>query len=123
MRALVTGANGFVGSHLLRHLLAAGDDVLGAFLPLPGRGFERIDGCQYVKCDVTDYEAVGRMVAEFRPDAIYHLAGIAFVPEAENNFSRALLVNVGGVHVVRACHVLQLGDDLPSSSAEVRAVG
>ena len=29
MKALITGANGFVGRHLTRHLLGCGDDVVG----------------------------------------------------------------------------------------------
>jgi nucleoside-diphosphate-sugar epimerase len=33
-RALVTGANGFIGSHLTRHLAAAGADVVRALRPL-----------------------------------------------------------------------------------------
>ena len=122
MRALVTGASGFVGTHLVRHLLEEGDHVLGTYIPIMGQEpFARVEGCEYTRCDISDYEAVAKIVSAFRPDAVYHLAGLAFVPEAEENFNRTLLINVGGVsNVVRACHVLQLGTTmLFVSSAEV----
>ncbi len=61
MRALVTGASGFVGRHLVDHLRADGDDVIGLDL---GRG-----------PDLRDHDAWRKVVAEAEPDVIYHLAG------------------------------------------------
>jgi GDP-4-dehydro-6-deoxy-D-mannose reductase len=125
MRVLVTGANGFVGRHLVRHLADCGDAVLGIDL----------EGCSYdpsviskdgeiggtVALDILDAEKCGRLISEFKPEAIYHLAGIAFVPEAENNFDQTLLVNVGGTNnIIRPCHLLQLSTTFVYiSSAEV----
>jgi GDP-4-dehydro-6-deoxy-D-mannose reductase len=58
--------------------------------------------------DITDSEAVVRLVHRFRPDLVFHLAGIAFVPEAEASFERALKMNVLGVQVLcSACHSLE----------------
>lgn len=61
MRALVTGASGFVGPHLIDHLRGKGDDVLGLDL---GRG-----------PDLRDRRAWLDVVSETGPDVIYHLAG------------------------------------------------
>lgn len=70
VRVLVTGAAGFVGGHLLHHLASCGDDVVGVdrgpFGDMPG-------------VDITDAEAVAKVIAEVRPTAIYHLAGWADV--------------------------------------------
>ena len=66
MRALVTGAGGFVGVHLVRHLEDQGDDVIQ---------LERnIDGI-----DITDADALTDAVVAAKPEAVYHLAGAADV--------------------------------------------
>jgi GDP-4-dehydro-6-deoxy-D-mannose reductase len=62
MRALVTGASGFVGQHLVEHLRAAGDEVFGV---------DRAHG----GVDVTDRDAVHDVLAEVEPSVVYHLAG------------------------------------------------
>ena len=106
MRAMVTGACGFVGDYLVRHLVDCDDEVFAAVFkyqtgkrlyPIPPRPL-----------DVCDSEACVRAISEFRPEVIYHLAGISFVPEAENDFDRALLVNVGAVNnIYRVCHLMK----------------
>jgi len=126
MRALVTGAGGFVGRHLVCHLAECGDEVLGVDLQNPrnlveGLSPELQKSVSSITLDISDFEKCSRVISEFKPDIIYHLAGIAFVPEAENNFDRALLVNVGGTNnIIRTCHLLQLGTTIVYiSSAEV----
>ena len=61
MRALVTGAAGFVGRHLCAHLLAEGDTVVGV---------DRADGP-----DLLDAAAVDALLADIAPDVVYHLGG------------------------------------------------
>lgn len=117
MRVLVTGACGFVGGYLIEHLRECGDEVLAGVID----SVQKKLPCETVKFDVTDMEACGRIINMFKPELIYHLAGIAFVPEAENNFDRALKVNVGGTNnIFRTCHLLQLKTTvLLVSSAEI----
>ncbi len=62
MRALVTGADGFVGRHLVHHLSEKGDDVDGA---------DRADG----GLDITCADDVAALLARVRPEVVYHLAG------------------------------------------------
>lgn len=82
-RALVTGAAGFVGSHLARDLLDNGFDVTAVGRP---------------SGDVTDPQAMRALVAEARPTHLFHLAGIR-----EGRFDDLLLVNVcGTVNVLEA---------------------
>ena len=61
MRALVSGAGGFVGPHLIRFLRAAGDEVVG---------LDKSNGP-----DLLDAEGWSRVVAAEQPEVIYHLAG------------------------------------------------
>jgi GDP-4-dehydro-6-deoxy-D-mannose reductase len=80
LRAAVTGAGGFLGSWMVKHLESEGLDVLATDLPrgdtrpaepLQRRGAEPLD--------VRDRTAVFRFLEKHRPDVVYHFAGQAFV--------------------------------------------
>jgi GDP-4-dehydro-6-deoxy-D-mannose reductase len=86
VRLLVTGASGFVGGHLCDFLVQSGHEV--ATLSRDGVVDEPVDVC--------DFAAVRSSVAAHRPQGIIHLAGIAYVPEAEGDEDRAHRVNVDG---------------------------
>lgn len=97
MKTLITGASGFVGRFLIEHLVENGDTVRACDLSDATTHADFAPTCQWSTLDVTKKTQVEQVLGEFKPDVIYHLAGISFVPEAENNFDKALLVNVGGV--------------------------
>jgi GDP-4-dehydro-6-deoxy-D-mannose reductase len=92
MRALVIGAGGFVGGHLVTHLIESGDQV---FSGVQFSGRNSLGGTE-VLVDITDVDSVARALEVAKPDVVYHLAGISFVPEAEEDFARTLRVNVTG---------------------------
>lgn len=124
MRALVIGAAGFVGQYLIQHLREQGDEVFGTSLDGAIPGLPREAG---LPLDITNQQGCGEVIQRVKPDVVYHLAGISFVPEAESDFARTLQVNVGGTaNVVRHCHLLNQGHLLEQgisvlfiSSAEV----
>ena len=90
MRALVVGADGFVGRHLVDHLRDAGDEVIEAVGPhVPAGGARR-------PVDVRDGPSVRRLVADVQPDALYHLAAVAYGPDAARDLPAAIAVTVGG---------------------------
>lgn len=74
-RVLVTGAGGFIGRHLLRHLLDVGADVHAVARPtrtpagLPGRR-----SVTWHEADLTDLEGVRRVVHDADPEVLFHLA-------------------------------------------------
>ncbi len=78
MQCLVTGGAGFIGSNLVDALIARGDAV--AVLDNLSSGKRaNLDGAvaggaQLHEVDVTDAEAVGALVAEVRPEVVFHLA-------------------------------------------------
>jgi UDP-glucose 4-epimerase len=80
MRILVTGGAGFVGSHSIERLLAAGHEAV-AFDNLSTGKPENLDGLgvQLVEGDVRDMEALEETLAE-RFDAVLHLAAVVSVP-------------------------------------------
>jgi len=106
VRAFVTGGHGFVGRWLRAHLAAEGDEVIAPDAD---------------ELDVTDLPAVAKHVAEARPDAVYHLAGLASVAESWKHPDAALAVNAGGtLAVLEAARALDSPPRvLVVSSAEV----
>ncbi len=105
MRALVTGAVGFAGRYLVNHLLQHGDKVLGTWLHEEALEIT----CEKAHLDIRNLPDCQRVISKFRPEVVYHLAGIAFPPDAERDFSEALAVNVEGTYnIFRACHDLAL---------------
>lgn len=82
MRALVTGITGFAGGHLAQTLLEHGDEVFGVARD-SNRGLAHLNqGVKLRFADLCDLTRVETLLQEVQPEAIYHLAGQAFVPLA-----------------------------------------
>jgi len=75
--SLVTGAAGFIGSHVAEHLLAKGHNVI-ALDDLSG-GFEENvpKGAQFIKGSTNDVELVNKLFKTHKFDYVYHLAAYA----------------------------------------------
>ncbi len=86
MRALITGGNGFVGQWLARHLEDCGDEVCIVDLPT----------------DIADPLAIGPAVADFDPEAVYHLAALSHVGASWDAPTEVAHVNVVGTAAVLA---------------------
>jgi UDP-glucose 4-epimerase len=86
MRSLVTGGAGFIGSHVARHCLNLGHEVV-VLDDLSG-GFEDQvpSGAQLVQGSVTDEELVKDLFEAFHFDYVYHLA--AYAAEGLSHFIR-----------------------------------
>jgi len=81
VKILVTGGGGFAGRHLLRDLLREGSaEVAATHLGAPPPASdEEMDRVRWMSLDVNSDESVRGVMTEFRPDAVYHLAGQASV--------------------------------------------
>ena len=83
-KALITGIGGQDGSYLAEHLVAAGVEVLGVERPGGGTAYPNLasvqDQVQMVEVDLCDAASVVAAVDDYRPDRIFHLAGVTFVP-------------------------------------------
>lgn len=98
-RALVTGADGFVGGVLCRHLAQAGWEVRSAVLR------EALSPEVEFQCDITDNGRVDALIAWAGPvDVVFHLAALTFVPDSIQHPRQAMRVNVEGtMNLLDAC--------------------
>jgi GDP-4-dehydro-6-deoxy-D-mannose reductase len=93
MRALVTGAAGFVGQYLCRELVARGWDVAGTRLEATPPN-DALRAVRWHVVDLRQTRDLERLLDAEHPDAIFHLAAIAFVPTAQADPGATLEVNV-----------------------------
>ena len=125
MRALVTGAAGFAGSHLVELLLARGFAVQGLVFPGGPVGnleaVERDPRLTMVEADLRDAERVSAVIETARPDQIYHLAAESSVGQSLHDPRPAFRANTfGSLHVMEAVRRAGLpARVLVVSSAEV----
>jgi GDP-4-dehydro-6-deoxy-D-mannose reductase len=105
VRVLVTGADGFVGRHLVRRLLREGDQVAAACRPggpaVEWAGPAAHPDPETLRLEITDAASV-RSALDWRPDAIAHLAAVASTREASHDPGAAWAVNAAGTARVLA---------------------
>ncbi|CCW36224.1 nucleoside-diphosphate-sugar epimerase [Chthonomonas calidirosea] len=80
---VVTGAAGFIGSHLVEHLVTLGAKVT-AVDNLQAGSWANLravsDRVVFAECDVRDADAMGALVEKVQPNYVFHLAANASVP-------------------------------------------
>ncbi len=117
-KTLLTGATGFIGSHLARALSRRGDELRllirrdSSDELLSGLDYERVNG------DVTDRRAVRRAVDGVQ--RVFHVAGTTSMRAADQ--ARAFDVNLGGTRIV-AEESLAAGVERLVHTSSVAAIG
>lgn len=96
-RILVTGANGFVGTHLVNELKrenmvvgVAHNGVLGEWQR------EALDGVVTVNLDIRNMSDIKRVLARYQIQEVYHLAALAIVKTAHTDPLNTFDVNIMG---------------------------
>ncbi len=110
-RLLITGISGFAGRHLAALLLSRGNEVYGTVRRADSRAALAALATRYPALrnehvrivDMSDAAALATAVATVRPDGIFHLAGMTFVPASHADPTAAFRVNVlGTIHLFAA---------------------
>ena len=95
-RAVVTGGAGFIGSHLVDALLAAGSEVT-VIDDLSSGKAERVNpGARLLELDIVDRPRLEAAIEEVAPRSIYHLAAQSSVVASVEDPARDCEVNVLG---------------------------
>ena len=101
MRILITGATGFVGSHLIEYLLNM-DDVTVYATQRRRSNIENVKHLlnlprvKWVTMDITDSHSVRRLMTECKPEWCFHLCAQSFVPASWNAPQETMMTNVVG---------------------------
>ncbi|MDZ7598496.1 MAG: NAD-dependent epimerase/dehydratase family protein [Desulfobacterales bacterium] len=114
MIALITGIKGFTGQYLEAELEAAGWEVWGI------GAHEEPGGARYQTVDLADADRLRRIVGEVQPDAVVHLAAIAFVGHGDADaFYRVNLIGTRNLLAALAAAKKRPDCVLLASSANV----
>jgi len=121
-RVAVTGAAGFIGSHLVERLLEREADVT-AFVRYNSRGEKGLlavehDRLAIVRGDVRDLETITGLVADV--DVIFHLAALVGIPYSYIHVGEVVAVNVlGTLNILTAAKEAGLERVIIASTSEV----
>ena len=107
MRILVTGGCGFIGSAVIRHLIANTDhSVVNVDKMTYAASEDALEGAMHdrrhalIRADITDAAAIGEVFATHRPDAVMHLAAESHVDRSIDGPAPFIHTNVVGTFVM-----------------------
>lgn len=111
-RVLVTGATGFVGSHLVRALRQLGATVVGITSKSAFR--------ETVTCDIRNFKELQKLFETKRVTMCFHLAGLAQVETGQMSPHPTFETNItGALHVLECCRQFQVRKVVIASTSHV----
>lgn len=109
MKFLVTGVCGQLGHDVMNELLKRGHVGIGSDIQEAYSGVQdesAVTKASYQQLDITDKDAVLRVITEVKPDAVIHCAAWTAVDAAEDeeNIAKVRAINAEGTaHIAEAC--------------------
>ena len=127
---LLTGAAGFIGSHLAMRLLSAGCKVTGldnlndyyevSLKESRLAELEKYDNFTFIKADISDKAAVDKVFADVKPEVVVNLAAQAGVRYSIENPQAYIDSNVTGFfNILEACRANTIEHLVYASSSSV----
>lgn len=116
MRFFVTGVGGQLGHDVMNELLKRGHKGVGSDIQENYSGVadgSAVTKAPYVALDITDKDAVEKVITEVNPDAVIHCAAWTAVDMAEDDdkVAKVRAINAGGTQNIadRVCSVVAIG--------------
>ncbi len=103
-RIIVTGGAGFIGSALCRLLVAEGAEILNVDKLTYAANLSSLSSIagrpnyRFHKADIGDFDAMAAALADFRPDAIMHLAAESHVDRSITGSAAFIDTNIVGTY-------------------------
>lgn len=125
-RVLITGADGFIGSHLTEKLLDEGADLSVFVKSMSGQFGYRLKNISHlektvniISGDISSADTIN-LIKQNDPEIIFHLAAIAYVNFSFNHPIEVNAVNLGGtLNILEAVRDLDIERIVVTSSSEV----
>lgn len=116
MKILVTGNAGFVGRNLLEKLHKT-HQIIGLDIKEPK---ERLVGVKYVRVDITNENAILKVMKREKPYCIIHLAALAGVIESTRKATKYVKTNVyGTANILQAAKICGIKNLILASTSSV----
>ncbi len=117
---LVTGATGFIGSHLVRQLLRKGEKIVAGNVSGSSRNLEDVrDQIEIVRADMGSFTDVLRLVEVHKPGTIYHI-GAMLAPACDSYPAAGIQANaLGTFYILEAARLFGVRQVIFASSMSV----
>jgi GDP-4-dehydro-6-deoxy-D-mannose reductase len=123
-RVLITGCEGFIGSHLAEYLIELGLTVYGMVYQNTGNLDHLADKLSVREANIEDREKVHRLLVEARPDFVFHLAAQSLILPSWQNPGKTFEINViGTVNLLDEVKNLELDPVIIVAGSSAEYVG
>src|SRR5713226_4265392 len=106
--ALVTGAEGFIGSHMVKFLHARGWNVIGSYLQGDATSGPRLPNLRFIQCDLRNGQRVTQVLAQYQPTHIFHLGAQSLPTVSWADPVKTFEANImGSLHLFEAARYMK----------------
>jgi GDP-4-dehydro-6-deoxy-D-mannose reductase len=105
---LVTGAEGFIGSHMVRFLQAKAWNVVGLYLTQGPRPLQNLPNLRFTQCDLRNGQRVTQVLAQYQPTHIFHFGAQSLPTVSWADPVRTFEANImGSLHLFEAARYMK----------------